>query len=417
MSAGGEKPSDGVPQPANMKAERNVAQAGHGHYEMDSKWHKPLKIIALSAFLLAQMDCAAPNNKYEKQMLSFFLSVNHSLEYITTGSFGIPNFPEYLSVGYVDGVQISHYDSESRTAKAKQEWMKIITAEEPRYWEKQTYMNTVNQDNAKDNIKILQERFNQTGGLHMIQHMFGCQWDDETDQVDGWYHMSYNGEDFIWFDWKQLRWIAVQPQAVVTKHKWDQDEGYNEFLKYYMTEECPSYLEKYVSFGRDVLMRTEPPRVSLLQKTAGSPVTCHATGFYPRTAVLFWRKDGKHLDENVEMDEILPNHDGTFQTSARLVTVDERARYECVFQLDGVREEVITPLNFAKVLSNEHIERRNTAMAIAIPPVLIALAAAIAVVFFVKRKRGKGPLLSDFHVNRHKYGPEEEKGGTGAQGT
>ncbi|XP_057696075.1 uncharacterized protein LOC130918412 [Corythoichthys intestinalis] len=299
------------------------------------------------------MDVATPD------AFVFFLSVIHSLKYITTGSFGIPNFPEYLSVGYVDGVQISHYDSKTSKAKAKQEWMKNIAAEEPHYWERQTHLNIVNQDNAKDNIEILQERFNQTGGLHIIQHMFGCQWDDETDQVVGWYNMSYNGEDFIWFDLKRLQWIAVQPQAVVTRNKWDRDEGYNEHLKFYMREECPSYLKKYVSFGRDVLMRTELPRVFLLQKTAGSPVTCHTTGFYPRAAVLFWRKDGKRLDENVEVNEILPNHDGTFQNSARLVTVDEHARYECVFQLDGVPEDVVTPLDHGKVLSNECIQDRE----------------------------------------------------------
>ncbi|XP_057696074.1 class I histocompatibility antigen, F10 alpha chain-like [Corythoichthys intestinalis] len=333
---------------------------------MDSKQHKLLKIITLAAFLLAQIDGAAP--------------VIHSLEYTTTGSFRIPKFPGYLSVGYVDGVQISHYDSDSREAKAKQEWMNKITAEEPYYWETQKLINIVNQYNAKDNIEILQERFNQTGGLHMIQHMFGCQWDDETDQVDGWYHMSYNGEDFIWFDWKQLRWIAVQPQAVVTKHKWDEGDDYNEFLKFYMTEECPSYLKKYVSFGRDVLMRTVSPQVSLLQKTAGSPVTCHATGFYPRAAVLFWKKDGQDLDDNVEMHEILPNHDGTFQTSTRLITVDKDARYECVFRLDSVLQ-VVTPLDLAKVLRNKCIEEGTYVLLVLF--VLSAVLNVVLIVYFV----------------------------------
>ncbi|XP_057697420.1 major histocompatibility complex class I-related gene protein-like [Corythoichthys intestinalis] len=317
--------------------------------------------------------------------------VIHSLKYIKTGSFQIPNFPEYMAVGYVDGVQISHYDSESGKAKAKQEWMNKITAEEPRYWETQTQLNIANQERDKVSIRNLQERFNQTGGLHMVQRMSGCQWDNETGQVHGWTHYAYDGEDFIWFDWKGPRWIAVQLRAVITKHKWDKEDNYNEFLKYYLTVDCPFYLKKYVSFGRDVLMRTELPRVSLLQKTAGSPVTCHATGFYPRAAVLFWRKDGKRLDKNVEVTEILPNHDGTFQTSARLITVDERARYECVFQLDGVPEEVITPLDLAEVLSNECIEaqaRRETVLAVAGPLALIFLAVAICVIV-VKRKRAR----------------------------
>ncbi|XP_057697261.1 uncharacterized protein LOC130918962 isoform X2 [Corythoichthys intestinalis] len=229
-----------------MKAQRNLAQAGRrggrGHYEMDSKQHKPLKIIALSAFLLAQMDCAAP--------------MIHSLKNIVTASFQIPNFPEYLSTGYVDGIQILQYDSKSRKLVAKQEWMKKIIAEDPRYWERQTEINIDNQQANNVSIQILQERFNKTGGLHMIQWMSGCQWDDETDQVDGWTHYAYDGEDFIWFDLKGMRWIAVHPRAVITKNKWDREEGYNEFLKFYATEDCPSYLKKYLSFGRDVLRRT-----------------------------------------------------------------------------------------------------------------------------------------------------------------
>ncbi|XP_057697417.1 class I histocompatibility antigen, F10 alpha chain-like isoform X2 [Corythoichthys intestinalis] len=322
--------------------------------------------------------------------LSTIEYVIHTLNYIQTVSFHIPNLPEYMAVGYVDGLPISHYDSESGKTKVKQEWMKNITAEEPRYWEEVTQINIANQHSSKVHIHTFQERFNQTGGLHMIQETGGCQWDDETDQVDGWTHHAYNGEDFIWFDLKGLRWIAVQPRAAVTKHEWDR-LGRVEHRKHYITKICPSYLKKYVSFGRDVLMRTELPRVSLLQKTAGSPVTCHATGFYPRAAVLFWRKDGKHLDENVEMDEILPNHDGTFQTGARLLAVDEGARYECVFQLDGVPKDVVTPLDLAEVLSNERIEaqaRRKTALAVAIPSVLLSLGVAITV-FVVKRKQAK----------------------------
>ena len=44
--------------------------------------------------------------------------------------------------------------------------------------------------------------------------------------------------------------------------------------------------------------------------------------------------------------EILPNHDGTFQMSVDLnlssVTPEDWTRYDCVFQLSGVKEEIIT---------------------------------------------------------------------------
>ncbi|XP_057697424.1 major histocompatibility complex class I-related gene protein-like [Corythoichthys intestinalis] len=338
-----------------------------------------VKIFALTAFLLAQIDGAAP--------------VIHSLKYIATASFQIPNFPEYMEVGYVDGIQILHYDSETRTSKAKQDWMNNMTIQEPYFWERQTIINTDNQQDAKVGIRHLQEHFNQTGGRHLIQRVSGCQWDNETGQIEGWLHDAYNGEDFLWFDLKELRWIAVQPRAVISKHELDTLNNYNEYLKESVTKECPFYLKKYVSLGRDVLMRTEVPRVSLLQKTAGSLVTCHATGFYPRAAVLFWRKDGERLYRDAEMDEILPNHDGTFQTSASLHMSDKRANYECVFHMEGVPEDVVTPLDLAEVLSNERIQekewRRKMVFSITLLiPIVLAVAVAVGVgVILFKHKR------------------------------
>nr|XP_061808357.1 major histocompatibility complex class I-related gene protein-like [Nerophis lumbriciformis] len=322
----------------------------------------------------------------------FFFSVIHMLKYIYTASSQIPNFPEYMSVGYVDGVQITHYDSKSGKYRLKQDWMNKITAEDPHYRERQTQISIGAEQVSKVDIEIAKERFNQTGGVHMYQRMLGCEWDDETGEVDGWEHYAYDGEDFISFDLKGLRWIAVKPQAVVTKNKWDQFDL--QYRKHYITEICPPYLKKYVSFGRDFLMRTELPRISLLQKTSRSPVTCHATGFYPREAALFWKKDGEELFVGVEMGETLPNHDGTFQTTADLKAVDADAKYECVFQLAGVPEDVVVPLDPANVLSNERIraeEQRKTAVAIAVPLTLLALVVAIVVVVVKCRKAEYDP--------------------------
>ncbi|XP_057683544.1 class I histocompatibility antigen, F10 alpha chain-like isoform X2 [Corythoichthys intestinalis] len=334
--------------------------------------------------------------------------VIHTLKYIETASSQIPNFPEYLEVGYVDGVQITHYDSKSGKYRPKQEWMNKITAEDPRYWERETQRNIGNQQVAKVNIEIAKERFNQTGGVHMIQRMYGCEWDDETGEVDGWRHDAYDGEDFISFDLKGLRWIAVKPQAVVTKHKWEQFDL--QYRKHYYTEICPSYLKKHVRNGRDFLMRTELPRISLLQKTLRSPVTCHATGFYPREADLFWKKDGKQLFEDVEMGDTLPNHDGTFQTTADLIVVDANAKYECVFQLAGVPEDVIVPLDHAKILSNERIEaeeRRKMALAVGIPLASLALILTIVVVgIVVQRKKAKYTKAANSEQSSSESAPE-----------
>ncbi|XP_049594676.1 class I histocompatibility antigen, F10 alpha chain isoform X1 [Syngnathus scovelli] len=322
--------------------------------------------------------------------------VIHTLNYFDTAS-QVAKLPEYWYAGYVDGVQIVHFDSNHRKAKAKQDWMDKITEGDPHYWETETAISIRAEQYFKVNIEIAKKRFNQTGGVHMLQVMEGCEWNDETGEVDGWQHYSYDGEDFISFELKTMSWIAAHPQAFITKLKWDQNDGLNQHNKNYFTEVCPSELKKHVSNGRDFLTRTELPRVSLLQKTPSSPITCHATGFYPRTSDLFWRKDGEQIHEDVEMGETLPNHDGTFQTTADLkveLTPAAEGRYECVFKLDGVREEMVTKLYAKSILSNVRIqeeEDRKKAVAIAVPLGVLALVAmAVAVgVFLAKRPKSQ----------------------------
>ncbi|XP_061562480.1 H-2 class I histocompatibility antigen, Q9 alpha chain-like isoform X1 [Phycodurus eques] len=334
--------------------------------------------------------------------------VIHTLKYFRTASTKISAFPAYMEVGYVDRVEFIHYDSDSKKAAAKQDWMEKITADDPDYWETETQRNAVNENVFQVNIGIARKRFNHTGGVHILQWMFGCEWNDENGDVDGWNQHSYDGEDFISLDTKTMTYVAAKQQAFITKLKWDRDEARKEYRKHYYTEICPSMLKKLVNYGRNVLMRTELPKVSLLQKTASSPVTCHASGFYPDTADLFWRRDGEQLHEHVELGRTLPNHDGTFQMTVDLkaeLTAEVEGQYECVFQLSGVKDEIVTKLERRNILSNERNEeeeKKKKIVAVVAPLVVAAaLVVVIAIVVIVTRHKCK----------RDDYGPASTDGG------
>nr|XP_061825213.1 class I histocompatibility antigen, F10 alpha chain-like [Nerophis lumbriciformis] len=331
--------------------------------------------------------------------------VIHTLQYFHTASSQVPNFPEFVSVGYVDGVEIIYYDSNIRKAESKQDWMNKITAEDPKYWQRQTEISVGNEFNDKHSLEVLKKRFNQTGGVHIVQWMSGCEWNDETDEVRGWRQYGYDGEDFLSLDMKTWTLTAAKPQAFPSKLKWDQNIFLLDYLKYYYTEECPSYLKKYVKNGKKVLMRTELPEVFLLQKTPSSPVTCMATGFYPDLADLFWRKDGEQIFEDVEHGELLPNHDGTFQMSVELkveVTAEVEGKYECVFQLSGVKEDLVTKLERRSILSNASHED-NWSFALAATAAVVAVAAVLAAIIIVMVRR---------HRNRQaQYDPAPRHGG------
>uniref|UniRef100_A0A8C5FUD1 Ig-like domain-containing protein n=1 Tax=Gadus morhua TaxID=8049 RepID=A0A8C5FUD1_GADMO len=158
--------------------------------------------------------------------------------------------------------------------------------------------------------------------------MSGCEWDDEDDTTYGHEQYAYDGEDFLAFDLKTLTWVAAVRQAVPSKLRLDQNRAGNQRKKNYLTKECVDLLKKLLAYGKSTLQRTERPRVSLLQRSPSSPVVCHATGFYPDRVVVFWRRDGQELHEQVDPGEVLPNHDGTFQCNVFKILAESYSKHK-----------------------------------------------------------------------------------------
>uniref|UniRef100_A0A3P8QJC2 Ig-like domain-containing protein n=1 Tax=Astatotilapia calliptera TaxID=8154 RepID=A0A3P8QJC2_ASTCA len=325
-------------------------------------------------------------------------AVTHSLKYFYTASSQVPNFPEFVVVGMVDDVQVDYYDSNTEKSVPKQDW--FASNIDQQYWESQTAKRRGDQQWFKANIEIAKQRFNQTGGVHIYQRMCGCEWDEETGEVNGYHQEGYDGEDFISFDLKTATWVAPKQQAVMTQMKWGNNRAMMALYKYYLTQICPESLKKYVNYGRSSLMKTVVPKVSLLQKSSSSPVSCHATGFYPNRAEMVWKKDGVELHEGVNKGEILTNNDRTFQMSVDLdlssVKPEDWHRYRCVFQLSGVNEDIATKLDKAVIKTNE-----GNSFSLIIPVVVaVVVLAAIAVITFIiyKKRTEKRPPSRKLHI-------------------
>uniref|UniRef100_A0A3B4ASV6 Ig-like domain-containing protein n=1 Tax=Periophthalmus magnuspinnatus TaxID=409849 RepID=A0A3B4ASV6_9GOBI len=331
-------------------------------------------------------------------------SMIHTLRVFETSSSQVPNFPEYVAVAVVNDVEVIHCDSETRRLEPKQEWMNRVTEDDPMFWVwiTQICVNNLQKGKAKD----MKRRFNQTEGVHIWQRMFGCDWDDDTDDINVYIQYARNGQDVISLDPITDTWVAAKSEAFITKLRWETD-GETPRHKHNVQNHCMELLKNAVSYGEKTLKRTELPLVSLLQKSSSSPVTCHATGFYPDRARLFWTKDGDELLEDVGPGEILPNGDGTFQTSVSLdlssVPLKNWDRHHCVFQVSGDKYKYVTRLDRSKIRTNGERGPKNplTSIIAAVVVVGVVIVAAAVALFVIRRKRGQTGLCNLCHKYDH----------------
>uniref|UniRef100_A0A668S6J6 Ig-like domain-containing protein n=2 Tax=Oreochromis aureus TaxID=47969 RepID=A0A668S6J6_OREAU len=291
-------------------------------------------ILILSGSLLIQ---SLPN-----------FTVKHSLKYFFTESPGAQSIPEFVAVAIVDDVQIG--DSNSvREATPKKDWIKFFE-DHPQHLQWYSLQSHESHHFFKATIETLRQHLNQTEGVHILQRMKGCEWDDETGEINGYDQYGYDREDFLAYDLKTLTWIAPKPHAVLTKMRFDAHEHQFESNKNFLVYQCPDFLKEYLRYGKRFLQTSRPhmPHADVSEDF----FLC----FYPDRGLMFWRKDGEELHEGVDPGEILPNNDGTFQMSVDLklssVTPEDWQRYDCVFQLFGANEYIITKLDKTLIRTN-----------------------------------------------------------------
>ncbi|XP_061753309.1 major histocompatibility complex class I-related gene protein-like isoform X2 [Nerophis ophidion] len=320
----------------------------------------------------------------EKVSLSFFL--------IATS--GAPHLPEFVGVVMLNDMEVGYYDSNIRKAEAKQDWVMSYLEEEPQHLKWYAAQCLHHQQDFNADIFNLKGLFNQSGGVHILQRVSGCEVDYHTGEVTGFNRYGYNGEDFIRLDLETESWVAERKEALSSKEKWDDEKVTITFMKHFYLNECPRLLEKYMRHGGDFLQRKVLPKVSLLQKTPSSPVTCHATGFYPKGAEMFWRRAGKEVQQKlVEPWETLYNPDGTFQKSVTLnvssVPDGEWEEYECVFKLDGADDAMVTKLDKAVIMTNylDPGSPRSFSAAVAASVVALIILVAFAIILYRIRRR------------------------------
>ncbi|XP_074386023.1 class I histocompatibility antigen, F10 alpha chain-like isoform X5 [Zonotrichia albicollis] len=265
--------------------------------------------------------------------------VLHSLHYLQVAvSEPSPGIPQYMDIGFVDGIPFTRYDSERGRSEPLTQWMK--DGVEPEYWDRETQIAVGNQHVAARNLETLRERYNQSRGLHTCLRIYGCELLSDG-SIGGSHRYSYDGRDFISFDLESGRLVPADSGAEITRRRWEQDGTVAEGWMNYLKHECPEWIQKYVGYGQKELERKEPPDVHVSGREEHGTLTlsCHAYGFYPNTIAVSWMKGGETLDQETEWGGVVPNSDGTFHTWARIEALpEEREQYRCRVEHPGMPE-------------------------------------------------------------------------------
>ncbi|XP_041068578.1 class I histocompatibility antigen, F10 alpha chain-like [Carcharodon carcharias] len=262
---------------------------------------------------------------------------SHTLRYFLTGVTPIPGIPEFVAVGYVDGVQFVMYDSDGNALIPREQWM--VESEGREAWERKTMLAQEQEQHIKKYLPILMARTNQSGGIHTHQMLIGCDLNDDGTRR-GIHQRGWDGGDFISFDPQHMVWVTPVPWGENFKTTWDQFKFDKQRWKHYLEVECIEWLRKYLEYGQREL-RVVAPVVSFTRLGDSNRLSCVVTGFYPQAIeVTLWR-DGVLIEETLSTG-ILPNHDRTYQIRKWMeFDPEDQAEYSCRVEHSGLEEEKV----------------------------------------------------------------------------
>uniref|UniRef100_A0A8B9K1F0 Ig-like domain-containing protein n=1 Tax=Astyanax mexicanus TaxID=7994 RepID=A0A8B9K1F0_ASTMX len=253
-------------------------------------------------------------------------SLNLCISVVKTSGFN--TIPEYIQKNTLNDVTIFHYDSDMDSKMPCPDWINSTAAR--REWNYMQFQTDRISYHITQGFESAVQQFNRTGTANIYQARGCCVLYPNGTSASSLTH-TFNGKDFIGFDFDRKTFVAPVHEAVVYKHQRETRSSLFNVLHFFGTQKHIEGEDIYTQYNVMKTLRKILVSVTLYQ--AGSvTVTCHVTGFYPREVQVFWLgSDLQPVDEGVT--EILPNGDGTYQTRKSVIVPEEdvgKQNYSCV---------------------------------------------------------------------------------------
>ncbi|XP_077186785.1 major histocompatibility complex class I-related protein 1-like [Paroedura picta] len=288
-------------------------------------WGCPL-LLVVTAFLLG--DCSD--------------SLGHSLRFLCTviwepGQGG----PDFKAVMYLDDQLSGHYNTTTRKAVSEGHWAKEMVKQEPHILNWFTWETRNSEQRMKYYLMSQTHLYNKSRGLHIWQRTVSCAISKEGHKR-GLNQHAYDGEDYLCFDENTLTWTAAVVPAQLTKRTWDEKRDDLRAVKAFLEDTCIWWLEKFLKYGKESLLRRELPKVTVRRRPdfgGLETLICRAHGFHPKEIDATWRKDGEVWEQETFRGGVVPNSDGTYHTWLSIkVHPEDRSRYRCHVEHDSLPE-------------------------------------------------------------------------------
>ncbi|XP_074078380.1 zinc-alpha-2-glycoprotein-like [Macrotis lagotis] len=305
----------------------------------------------------------------------------HSLEICFTAVGTTKSLLDFTMVSSMDGVQGSFYDKKDQQLVIKEGW--VSQALGVHYIEKKRQKLVESEINFLWALQNWIQHDIKGEDNHTVQFWHDCHLDGDTHMSSHFWY-AVDGETFCGVDEQHRHWVAMKPEAECFKPFWEVIFPYKK-IKHYMQEDCIEPLRRISKYSR--MRENVPPEVSVTRHDSSEgrvTLFCRATGFYPRSIMLHWKRDGVlGVWGQEDSSGILPNADATFylQITLELPPSDPGRGYTCVVE----HSELETPVTFP--VPGKPTMKRPLAMILSILAILVL---SCAVVFNIWKKKKTG---------------------------
>ncbi|XP_053149247.1 major histocompatibility complex class I-related gene protein-like [Hemicordylus capensis] len=246
--------------------------------------------------------------------------------------------PQFMTVVYLNDQLIGHYDDNRSKCLPEPSWAeKVEKTEDAPFWDWCTLVSLKSKNGFREDLSSLQNHDKQSRELHTWQCIHYCELSQHGNRTPH-YRVAYDGKDFLSLDMETLTWRAAgnhEALALVIMRKWEAKSYVTQAKAYFTKEKCV-WLEKFLKYGKEALLRREPPVVKVVRKAepdGQETLICRAHGFYPKEINATWRKDDQPWEKKTLHGSVTPNSDGTYHTWLSIeIDPKDRDHYRCHVQ-------------------------------------------------------------------------------------